>query len=362
MLIGINATAAFKEPRTGVEEYTYQLIKYLAMLKENQRHRFILYTGDKPRFPISNFQIPGNFIIKKLKWPLPMWTQIRLASEMLWHKPDVLFIPVHVLPRLCPENSIVTVHGLEYEYYPEMYPGAHRRYIRWATRDALKRGRRIIAVSENTKKDLVKLYNADPNKIEVVYHGVEIANRRTQIINKPQKQNPYILFIGRLERKKNIEGILEAYKMLKQKYRISHSLVLAGAPGYGYDVLKSKIKNPKLKIIETGYVNENKKWQLLYGADAFVLPSFYEGFGMPILEAQAAGCPVITSNVSSMPEVAGEGAVLVEPKNIEEICEAMYKVINDKELRNDLIDKGYENIKKFSWQKCAEATLKVLTK
>jgi glycosyltransferase involved in cell wall biosynthesis len=256
----------------------------------------------------------------------------------------------------------VTVHGLEYEYYPEMYPGAHRRYIRWATRDALKRGRRIIAVSENTKKDLVKLYNADPNKIEVVYHGVEIANRRTQIINKPQKQNPYILFIGRLERKKNIEGILEAYKMLKQKYRISHSLVLAGAPGYGYDVLKSKIKNPKLKIIETGYVNENKKWQLLYGADAFVLPSFYEGFGMPILEAQAAGCPVITSNVSSMPEVAGEGAVLVEPKNIEEICEAMYKVINDKELRNDLIDKGYENIKKFSWQKCAEATLKVLTK
>ncbi|MFH1671178.1 MAG: glycosyltransferase family 1 protein, partial [Candidatus Portnoybacteria bacterium] len=154
---------------------------------------------------------------------------------------------------------------------------------------------------------------------------------------------------------KNIEGIISAFELLKKKYQVPHKLVLAGPRGYGY----KKIRNND--IVETGYIDETQKQQLLSNAELFIFPSFYEGFGFPILEAQAAGCPVITSNISSMPEVAGEGAILVEPENIEQICQMMHKVISDQELRKRLIKKGKENARRFIWQKCAQRTLKVLT-
>jgi glycosyltransferase involved in cell wall biosynthesis len=374
MLIGINATAAFKQPRTGVEEYTYQLIKHLTMLEESRRHRFILYISeqriaDNEQY-FSDFNLSNNFEIRKLRWSLPMWTQVRLAIEMLLHQPDVLFIPVHVLPLIHPQNSVVAIHGLEYEYYPKMYPWRHLRYLRWSTQYALKHARKIIAVSESTKKDLIELYGGEPEKIEVVYHGVKIPNSKIQIPNKSQISNPklqtnqpYILFIGRLEAKKNIEGLIRAFDLLKRKYQVPHKLVLVGPKGYGYNQIFSfqfPIFKYKEDIIKMGYVDEKDKWRLYKNADLFVLPSFYEGFGLPILEAQAVGCPVVTSNVSSMPEVAGQGAVLVKPESIEEICQAMYKVISDDDFKKDLISKGYKNIERFSWQECAKKTLEIL--
>jgi len=373
MLIGINVSAAFKHPRTGVEEYVYQLIKHLTMLKDSQKHRFVLYTSDNNNF---DFHLPNNFKIKRLKWSLPMWTQIRLSAEMIRNKPEIFFIPVHVLPLAHSKNSVVTIHGLEYEYYPKMYPLKHLKYLRWSTKYALKNARKIIAVSENTKNDLIKFYGANPEKIKVIYHGIEQGqsfNPQKGLSLKPISK-PFILYVGRIELKKNIIGILEAYKILKKKYQISHKLVLAGAPGFGYNVLKLKIKNLlkipaspaggknlKLEIIETGYVPEEEKMLLLKKAEMFVLPSFYEGFGIPILEAQAANCPVITSNISSMPEVAGDGAILIDPNNVEQIAEAMYKIICDKEFKKRLIKEGQRNLKRFSWQKCAQETLKALT-
>jgi len=389
MNIGINAAAAFKQPRTGVEEYTYQLIKHLTMLEESKKHRFILYIGDQGTVPegqsfreglsLRNSPLNSPLNIKQLKWSLPMWTQVRLASEMLLHQPDVLFIPVHVLPLIHPQNSVVTIHGLEYEYYPKMYPWRHLRYLRWSTKYALKNARKIIAVSENTKKDLVELYGGEPEKIAVIHHGFSVSKQglslKDNLVSRtvPRKQSlkpPYILFIGRLEVKKNIQGIIKAFNLLKEKYQVPHKLVLVGSREQGQSLgyspcFKDCIRGtvPVLgldQVIFTGYVSEQEKWSLLKNADIFVLPSFYEGFGMPILEAQAAGCPVVTSNVSSMPEVAGQGAILVEPKNIEQIAQAMYKVIKDSQFKNDLIAKGYENVKRFSWKKCAQETLKIL--
>ncbi len=351
MLIGINATAAFKQPRTGVEEYTYQLIRHLTMLEEARRHRFILYTHNNSQFNLSK-----NFEIRQLRWPLPMWTQIRLATEMSLHQPDVLFIPVHVLPLIHPKNSVVTIHGLEYEYYPEMYPWRHLKYLRWSTKYALDHAQKIITVSENSKNDLVRLYGGKPEKIEVVYHGMEIPNYKEGL----SLQSPYILFIGRLEAKKNIQGLIEAFALLKEKYQLPHKLVLVGPEGYDYQNSIRQLAD-KDNIIKKGYVSEEERWQLLQGAEVFVLPSFYEGFGIPILEAQAVGCPVITSNVSSMPEVAGQGTILVNPKNIEQIAEGIYRIISNSQFRKDLVVKGYQNVERFSWQKCAQETLKILT-
>jgi len=402
MTIGINATAAVTWPRTGVEEYVYQLIKHLTMLPEAMGHRFLLFVPKiKPDIAKKlflnetnncfDFSLPENFAVKQLKWPWPMWTQIRLASQMLLKQPDVLFAPAHVLPMAHPKNSIVSVLGLEYEYYPEVYSFFRRRYLRFATKYAVKKAKKIIAISDSTKRDLVKLYgDALAEKIRVVQLGISLnqkINRDKETVtensaNEPpapfnrdcrapsltKDRNyrckttiPYLLYLGRLETKKNVQGIIEAYKILKEKYRIPHELVLAGSPGFGYKSLKLRIRNCRFKINEPGYVSEAEKQRLLREAEIFLFPSFYEGFGLPILEAQAAGVSVVTANISSMPEVAGEGAVLVDPKKPEEIARAVYKIIDDRFFRDKLIKLGYENVKRFSWEKCARETLRVLT-
>lgn len=149
----------------------------------------------------------------------------------------------------------------------------------------------------------------------------------------------YILYLGAEHKRKNIKGLKKAYKILKEKYKIPHELILAGVKEY---------------------VDESKKWDLLKNAEVFVFPSFYEGFGMPVLEAQSRGVPVVASSVSSLPEILGDSALLVNPYKPEEIAEAIYKIISNPELKKSLIKKGQENIKRFSWQKCAQETLKVI--
>ncbi|MBU3901369.1 glycosyltransferase family 4 protein [Patescibacteria group bacterium] len=435
MTIGINAAAAIKQPRTGVEEYTYQLIKHLTMLPEARGHRFFLYVpsflkeggggfknkGLNPSQPPFkkggenpfDFPLPPNFEIKVLRWPLPfLWTQARLAWEMLVNPPQALFIPAHILPFGAPSNSTVAIHGLEYEYFPEYYSLWRRLYLRWSTKRAARRAKKIIAVSANTKKDLVKLYGGEAGKISVVYHGVKFSNssqpplnlRGGEILPTPpfpkegeipplklrggegELSKPYLLYLGRLETKKNIQGILEAYKILKKKYKIPHELALAGAPGYGYEKIKEEIDDfnkrchaefistshgiPKqvrddrmvyhYKIAELGYISEDEKWQLLAGADIFLFPSFYEGFGLPVLEAQLFGVPVVTSASSCLPEIAGQGALFINPDNPAQIAEVTKQIIDDKILRDKLKQSGFENIKRFGWEKCAKRTLEVL--
>lgn len=358
MTIGINASAAFKPQRTGVEEYTYQLLKHLSRL-DVDKHQVVLYVN---KADIDTF----GFKARKLIFPF-MWTQLRLGLEMLVHKPDILFIPVHVLPLVHPRKSIVTIHGLEYEYFPEMYPASFLRYLRFSTKYALKHAYKIIAVSNNTKRDLVRLYGGDSGKIEVVYHGVNKnpiptgRQEKSKIKNKKQK-NENILYLGRLEKKKNVDRLAKAFNILKQKYKIPHKLILAGPAGYRFEEIERVIKSSKSgdDIVVTGYVSEEEKYKLLENTDEFVFPSLYEGFGMPILEAQSVGAPVVTSNISSLEEIVGESALKVNPLDVEQIAESIYKVINDDKLRKNLIKQGYENAKRFSWEKCAKETLDIL--
>ncbi|OGZ31825.1 MAG: hypothetical protein A2V69_01020 [Candidatus Portnoybacteria bacterium RBG_13_40_8] len=161
----------------------------------------------------------------------------------------------------------------------------------------------------------------------------------------------YILYLGSGHQRKNIDGIIEAFEMLKEKYKIPHKLILAG--------LKQEGKWED--IIFMGYVDENKKRELLKNADLFVSPSFYEGFGMPVLEAQKMGVPVVASDRGALLEILGNSALLVDPKKTEEIAEAIYKVLNDEYLSKELVRKGYENVQRFSWSKCAEETLKIIS-
>ena len=254
MIIGIHSIAAFKKQRTGVEEYTFQLIRHLAMLPEAREHRFLLYTFYNQKSEIYN--LPDNFEIRILRSPL-LWTQFRLSLEMLKKECDVFFIPAHVLPIIHSKNSVVAIHGLEYEYFPEYYPFWFKKYLRWATKYSVRRAKKIIAVSENTKKDLVKFYGIDEKKIKVIYHGAE----KLEILNSKSETNTkYILYIGRIELKKNIVGIIKAFEIFKEKYKLPHKLVLVGLPGFGYKDTKYHIQNNKYKndIVETGYLNEKE--------------------------------------------------------------------------------------------------------
>jgi len=375
MKIGIDASRAFLKQRTGIEEYAFQVISHLK--KEiDCDYEVVLYVrkGQVKRMHELEFILPHHWSVREIKLPR-FWTQIGLSLEMQKNPVDVLFVPAHTVPLIHPKNSIVTVHGLEYEFCPKAYAWWERIYMRWSIKYSCKWAKKIIAVSENTKKDLINLYKVSPEKIEVIYEGVsfsssqmreggESASRRSvneQSTHYSLLTTHHLLFVGRIEERKNIIHIIEAFELLKEKYHVSHKLVLAGKPGYGYKKIKRVVQKSKYKedIIEMGYISEQEKWMLLKYADIFVFPTLYEGFGLPILEAQMIGVPVITSTNASLPEISGEGALTVNPYNKDEIAEALQRILSNNALRDTLIQKGKENVQRFSWQKCANQIAEV---
>lgn len=319
MRIGIQISSKLKK-RTGVEEYVYQLLKYLPLVDDYKNHQFFIYSREN------------------LKWPFKIgWTQIRLSWEMLTQKNkiDILFVPVHTFPLIHPK-LVITIQGLEFERVPKMYSFFERFKLRFITKRNAKKADKIIVPSECTKRDLIELYKINPDKIFVIHHGVD---KPACNASRLAMAGRYILYLGSGHKRKNVQGLIKAYEILKEKYKIPHQLITAG---------------------NNNYVNEDEKWNLLRNADVFVYPSFYEGFGLPVLEAQLVGVPVVASNTGSLPEILGESALLVNPNNPNEIAEAIYKIINNSDLRQNLIAKGFENVKRFSWQKCVQQTLKII--
>ncbi|MCX6812737.1 MAG: glycosyltransferase family 1 protein [Candidatus Berkelbacteria bacterium] len=370
MTIGIDASRAIKSNRTGTENYCRNLI--LAILKIAGDQRIRLYFADEPTSVFKN--LPKNFetkVIKRKKY----WTQIGLSLEILKNPPDVLFVPAHILPPITAKKSVVTIHDLAWKYFPEAYSASERRLQDLAIRRAIKKHADIIVYSESTASDLKKFYKFDDKKIHFVPMGFEPRHceeeRRSNLpTNKDCRASlamtnqKYILFVGRLEAKKNILNLIESYKLLRQERKISEKLVLVGKPGFRYDEIKKMIDSAgKIKndIIETGFVSDDELSKLYKNASVFVFPSLYEGFGFPILEAFAAGTPVVTSNTSSMPEVAGDAAILVNPKKPFEIAAAISQILNKPRLRDDLVKKGFAQLKNYDWNICAKETLKILT-
>ena len=373
MKIGIDASRAFLKNRTCIEEYSYQVIRHLR--ESFSEEKVVLYVRKKlvwesGRLKLEpqriDFELSANWEVKGL-WAPRFWTQIRLSCEMLLHPVDVLFVPAHTVPCIHPKQTVVTIHGLEYEFSPESYSWYERWYMRFSIRNSVCWAKRVIAVSDNTKRDLIRLYQVPEEKITVVYEGVEkyrVSSIEYQVLNTKYSipNTPYFLFIGRVEERKNVSRIIEAFDNFKQKTGLPHKLILAGKPGYGYEKIRYKIQETRYKgdIYELGYITEKKKWELLKKADVLLFPSLYEGFGLPILEAQQVGTPVITSTTSSLPEIAGEGAILVDPLDSRALAEAMERVVTNPELRAGIIDKATRNADRFSWATCADGVAQLL--
>ncbi|EKE25490.1 MAG: glycosyl transferase, group 1 [uncultured bacterium] len=370
MIIGIDASRAFLGNRTGIEEYSYQVIKNLRdSLREE---RVVLYLRSNQ---IVDFDLPKNWKVNVIKWPR-FWTQLGLSLEMLIHPVDALLIPAHTVPIIHPKNTLVVVHGLEYEFCSEAYSWLEKFYMRLTIRKSCKWANKIISVSENTKRDLMSLYNVPSKKVTVVYEGYEknhqspvtshksLALREKKSGQLPVTSDKFFLFIGRIETRKNIVNVIMAFELFKERYKNDYKLVFAGRPGYGFEKIKCQITNSKFKddIIELGYISEEEKWNLLKNADAFIFATLYEGFGIPILEAQSVGCPVVASNNSSIPEVTNSSALLVDPNSPDEIAEKMKKLVLDQDFRDDIIKKGFKNVERFSWEKCAQQIANELKK
>lgn len=360
MKIGIDASRAFLKQRTGIEEYAYQTIKNLRNpLKDCE---VVLYLHPLSRQP--DFELPEKWRTKKIPYRR-FWTQVGLSIEMLLWPVDVLFVPAHTIPFIHPKNTVVTVHGLEYEHNPESYSAYSLFFHKFFVRKSCQWAKIIIAVSKNTKKDVMKYYRATGKKIEVVYNGFGFAKLKikgSKLKVNTDELGKYVLFVGRLENRKNIGRIAAAFSLLRTKYGYEGKLVLAGKPGYGYWDFEERVKQMDARhyIKELGYVSEGDKWQLIKKTDVFMFPSLSEGFGIPILEAQSVGTPVISSKKGPMDEVAGNEDVLINPKSTAQIAELANRLITDKIFRERVVEKGKANVKKFSWQKAGEEVGEIL--
>lgn len=362
--IAIDASRAFLHERTGIEEYSYQLIKYLRVPLGQEHVTLYLRRGTRENI---DFSLPKTWRVKEL-WSPRLWTYVRLSLSLFIHRPTHLLVPGHIAPPIHPKKTTVVVHGLEFEINPEAYSRYEQVSMRRGIKNSCRWARNIVCVSNNTKRDLVRIYQVKKEKVRVAYEGMNVAPPEQQeltatVLRKYHLQKSgYVIFIGRLEERKNIIQILKAYEILRRHFLLSHRLVLVGKGGFGFEKIQEEIANHPFKtdIVLTGFVSVDEKWALLRNATVFVFPSLYEGFGLPVLEAQQVGVPVVTSNNSSLREVAGDSALLVDPLSATDIAEKTYALLANHDVRESAIAHGYENIKRFTWERCARLVAKML--
>ena len=374
MIIGIDASRAVTTQRTGTEAYALYLIRALIAHTRQTSFRLRLYFNQPP--PADLFASAPHVEMVSIPFPR-LWTHIRLARELRQHPPDLFFTPAHVLPLTIRGRALATIHDLGYHYFPQAHPLSQRLYLHWSTRHNARHAQHILADSQATRDDLHRFYATPPEKVTVVYPGLPGGSEQLTVnsdqlpvtsnqspVSSPQsplRETPYFLYVGTLQPRKNLSRLVEAYA----QSGVSHHLVLVGRVGWLAEELLATIDRQPAevrgRIHLPGYVSEEEKTRLLRGATALLYPSLYEGFGFPVLEAQAVGTPVLCANNSSLPEVAGDSALLVNPLQVGEIAAAIQRLTQDTALCQALSHKGYANVRRFTWENAAAQLLTLIT-
>ena len=357
-IIGLDASRAATSQRTGTEGYAYFLIK--ALLEVGQGVDFRLYVNQKSVEGL----FPAGANIQIVYLPAGrLWTHTRLAWELHRRPPNLFFTPAHVIPLSYSGRSLATIHDLGYHYFPQAHTRSQVAYLRWSTAHNARRSQTILADSAATKQDLVRWYGIAPDKIKVIYPGrdphLQPVTDPRQLADVQQKYGlhpPYLLYLGTLQPRKNLGRLIEAYA----QSGLPHQLVLAGKVGWLAQPILTQIANLARPIHLPGFIADEDKAALISGATALLYPSLYEGFGFPIVEGQACGVPVLAANNSSLPEVAGEGALLVGAEDTAALAQALRQIVLDDGLRQRLIPAGYANLQRFSWKKAAEQVLQTI--
>lgn len=364
MKIGIDITRAIIE-NAGIGRFTGEIVKN--MIKIGSDDQFVLMTTHfrddqeknkrlrdlvAPNVKIKRLKLPGSF--KELAWGWP-WA----LTENIYNQADILLAPSFFEVNLAYKTpQVVIIHDMATFLFPEQRGKEVSNRHNQRVKKVCAKARKIIAISQSTKNDIMRFLKIKPEKIEIVSPGL------TKFLPKGQlpsnlKPKTYILFVGTLEPRKNLKNLLLAYGLLPTLLREQYPLVIVGAKGWNTARELKDIKETK-GVNWLGYVSDADLGELYRQATVFAYPSLYEGFGLPIIEAQQFGVPVLTSDISSLPEAVGDGGVQIDPTNIKAIARGLQRLLEDKELRQDLSQKALANAQKFSWEKSAREILRIL--
>lgn len=356
MIIAVDGNEANVKELVGVSVYTYQHLKYMSEIASNEQ-QFKIYLRNPPLDFLPKENNYYKYVV--VKGPF-LWSQIFLPMALYLDSAfDVFFAPAHYIPRYCPRPVVVTIHDLSYFYYPDEFLKKDLYKLTNWTEKAVDRASKIIAVSKNTKKDILKYYHPDESKIEVIYNGYE--RKATKTTQPMMIKKPFILYNGTIQPRKNIITLVDAFSKFQINYP-DFNLILAGKKGWLYEETLEHIKKLGLsdKVSAPGYIPDEELNYLYKNAFCFVMPSLYEGFGIPVLEAMSHQCPVVSSFASSLPEIGGEACLYFDPKSSENLYDKLVELKENPSLRKSLVQKGKERIKMFSWKNCTRATLDLL--
>ncbi len=347
--------------RVGSSEVCYELLVQLE--KIDKKNEYIIYlpsesTSDMPA-PRAGWRYE---IIPNTK----LWTILGLTRALITNRDlDVFFSPTHYGPFFAPCPQVISILDLSYKYFPDLFKKKDLYQLLLWGKYSIKQAKKIITISQSSKSDIIKEYEAKPEKVVVVYPGIKqdktTKRKMDSLKGKYNIEGDFILFVGTLQPRKNLVRLIEAFKKVSSDYK-DLKLVVIGKKGWLFEEifkapLESGIEN---RVVFLDFVPDEDLPEFYRKAKCFVLPSLYEGFGLPILEAMKYGCPVLTSNISSLPEAGGDAALYFDPYRVDDIAEKIKQVLKDKKLRDIMIEKGYEQVKKFSWEESAKQVLEVL--
>ncbi|MEX1997086.1 MAG: glycosyltransferase family 1 protein [Candidatus Andersenbacteria bacterium] len=364
MRIGFDISDLATNRADGTTRYTRELAERLPTAAAHDEWHFFTPA------PVAQYQPAPHVHLHISPWP-KYWTQLRLPGELYKHQPDVLFMPIQQIPYLRPKKmrTVAVIHDLAVHRYPQQF-----RYKDWALLHTFsayvaREATAIIAVSQATADDIERYYGRTAG-VHIIHHGVDqekfsvpTPDERERHLaaltaHYSQLHRPYILYVGQIQPRKNLERLIEAFEIINPA-RPELQLVIAGGHGWLQRPILRRVQASPIKerILLTGPVPDDLLPVLYWHAEVFVLPSLYEGFGMPVLEAMACGCPVVVANVSALPEVAGGAAILVEPESAESIADGITTALTQ---RSELVDRGLKRVQLLSWEATTSATLQVL--
>lgn len=367
MRIGVDYTAAVRQG-AGIGRYTRGLFRALAALdRENSYRLFVAARGVAVPAPASpNFRMRRvpltdqevSFLWQRLRLPVPM--ELLLGSMDLFHSPDF------VLPPTLRARTILTVHDLSFMRVPEYAHPSVREYLMRGVPHSVRRADLVLAVSASTQRDLIELLDVPEERVQVICEGVdehfrpvEDEDALTAVRRRYRLERPYVLGVGTLEPRKNFAGLVEALARLWERRHLEHELVIVGQRGWLYEPTFERVRSLRVeeRVRFLGFAADEDLPAIYTLASCLAYPSFYEGFGLPILEAMACGTPVVASRTSSLPEVAGGAALLVDPHNVEELTEALDRVLHDEALRAEMRAAGRRQAQGFTWERAARELL-----
>lgn len=366
MRIGIDARLMYYQP-AGISRYTWHLLHALADLNPNDeflvfqhyKHRPPLIS--QPNFRRSTLYTPAHHRLEQ--WVLPL--------ELLRHSLDLLHSTDFIPPLRSSVPAVITVHDLAFLHWPHFLTTDSAAYYGQIDR-AVKHAHHVIVPSESTKKDLIRQLGAPDDKVSVIYEAADpifqplpLLSTRREVQAEFKVPESYILFVGTIEPRKNVNGLLHAFRHLRDKYNVTNTgLVIAGGQGWLYEETMETVDRLGLQesTFFLGRVPDDKLRKLYVGARCHVHAAHYEGFGLPPLEAMACGTPTVVSNISSLPEVVGDAALLVDPNNPEEIAVAIHRLLTDDDLHAEVRAKGLQRARCFSWELAARHTMEVYHK